>query len=388
MKKIFCLLLTLILMAGAAASAEKHLGIQAVFSGTLEGRTLSFDLYEQEGKTYTVSDLLSGSAVETDRAVSGIGPDLIFTLPFVTPDAMEKTAVKAEKLIISWIAQLPSETKTGMYAGDLFENAGTVSVSSSSLSELTATLESSAAEWKDGTEAGNLLNGLFTLVRAKIQKLCPGTDPKIRIESYNGGRWIVMEISDGQDVFATVTTDRSGGKTQRMLISWRDSGTYYFRDISMEFSDVRGSVYTEMRSGAGSSYHAVSSGRPLFTEIYTISKDEQQNTAIAFTFESDALKKPLNVTGTAARSTDDTAELILTAQIEGVEKEQLSVSLKLDAQQNSAITGDTRILHPENAQENAEISLTAFSQLMYLAAELIPALPDEYQTLIRKFLYQ
>ena len=69
-------------------------------------------------------------------------------------------------------------------------------------------------------------------------------------------------------------------------------------------------------------------------------------------------------------------------------KEQLSVSLKLDTQQNGAITGDTRILHLENAQENAEISLTAFSQLMYLAAELIPALPDEYQTLVRNFLFQ
>ena len=388
MKKIFCLLLTLILMAGAAASAEKHLGIQAVFSGTLEGRTLSFDLYEQEEKIYTVSDMLSGSAVETDPALSGIGPDLIFTLPFVTPEAMENAAVKAEKLIVSWIAQLPSETRTGMYAGDLFENAGTVSLSSSSLSELNAMLENSAAEWKDGTEEGNLLNGLFTLVCAKIQQLCPDTDPTIRIESYNGGRWIVMEISDGQDVFATVTTDLSGGKTQRMLISWRDSGIYYFRDLSMEFSDVRGSVYTELRSGDGSSYHAVSSGRPLFTEIYTLSKDEQQNTAFAFTFESDALKKPLNVTGTAARSADDSAELNCSVQIEGVEKEQLSVSLKLDTQQNGAITGDTRILHLENAQENAEISLTAFSQLMYLAAELIPALPDEYQTLVRNFLFQ
>ena len=388
MKKIFCLLITMIMMAGTAASAERHLDIHAVFSGTLEGRTLSFDLYEQEGKIHTVTDLLSGCAVETDPGVSGIGPDLIFTLPFIRPAALEKAAEIADELIVSWIAQLPSDTKTGMYAGDLFENAGTVSLSSSSLSELKDMLESYAAEWKNGTETGDLLNGLFTFACAKIQQLCPGTDPKIRIESYNGGRWIVLEISDGQDVFATVTSDRSGGKTDRLLISWRDSGIYYFRDISMEFSDVRSSIYTELRSGSGSSYHAVSSGRPLFTEIYTLSANGQKDTEFAFTFESDALKRPLNVTGTTVHAADDTAELNLTAQLEGVEKEQLSVSLKLDTAENGAITGDTRILHSENAQENAEISLTAASQLMYLAAELTPALPDEYQTLIRKFLFQ
>ena len=388
MKKIVCLLLTLIMMAGAAASAEKHLDVQAVFSGTLEGRTLAFDLYEQEGKVYTVSDILPGCAVETDPGVSGIGPDLVFTLPFIRPEILEKAAEKADQLIVSWISLLPSETKTGIYAGDLFENAGTASVSSSSLSELSAMLEASAGEWKDGAETGSLLNGLFILACAKIQQLCPGSDPKFSIESYNGGRWIVIQISNGQDVLATVTSDRSGGETQRLLISWREAGLYYFRDITMEFSDVRASVYTELRSGPGSAYPAVLSDRPLFSEIYTLSSEEQQNASFTWIFESDALKRPLNVTGAAAHNADGTAALLLSACVEGIEKEKLSVRLTLDSKNGGEITGDTRILHFENAQENAEITLSAGSQLMYLAAELIPALPEEYQKLIRKFIFQ
>lgn len=388
MKKIVCLLLTLIIMAGAAASAEKHLEVQAVFSGTLEGRTISFDLYEQEGMIYTLSDLLSGAVVATDPETSGIGPDLIFTLPFIRPDDLKKAAEKAEELIVSWISGLPSEKKTDVYSGDLFENAGMVSVSYSSLSELNALLEGCAAEWNNSTETGSFLNGLFNLIRVKIQSLCPGTDPKFSIKSYNGGQWIVIEISDGQNVFTTITTDRSGGKIQRLLISWREAGIYYFRDISMDFSDVRASVYTELNSGAGSAYPAVSSGLPLFSVKYSLSAEGQQNAAFTWSFESDALKRPLNVTGTAERGVDGCAVLILTACIEGVEKEKLGIRLTLNAEKDSEITSDTRILHTENAQENTEITLSVGSQLMFLAAELIPALPEEYQNLIRKSFFQ
>lgn len=390
MKKIFCLLFALMLLTGAAAfaSAERHLEVKAVFSGSMEGRTVCFDLYEQGGKIYTVSDLIPDCAVETDPAFSGISPDALFTLLFLNPETACNAFEKADAILFNWIEGLPSETKNGVFAGDLFDSAVTVNVSSSSLSELNASLDASAAQWNDGSENAAALSGLFSLALTKMNQLFPGTDPQLRIKNYDGGQWIVVEISDGNDVLAVVSADRSAGITGRLLFSWRDAGLYYFRDITMEFSDVRSSVFMSLYSGNQSVYSSVITGRPLFSESFTLSRDEKNVPCIDWTFMADVLQQPFAVTGTSSLNTDGTAEMDLSARIEGVEGEKLNVSIRLDTADTAAVTGGTRILHSSSEQDSAEISLTAGSQLMYLAAELIPALPEAYQTLIMKYLFQ
>ena len=386
MKKIFCLLIILMLLTCAAASAERHLEVKAVFSGTMEGKTIYFDVYEQNGKIYTISDLIPDCAVETDPALSGISPDALFTLLFLNPESAYYAAEKADAILYSWIEGLSSESKAGYFAGDLFENAGTVSVSSSSLSELNASLDAAAAEWNDGTENAAALSGLFNLALSKLKQLCPGADPLLHIKNYDSGKWIVIEISDGNDVIAVVSADRTGGKTERLLFSWREAGLYYFRDISMESSDVRASAFISLYSGSQSAYSAVSTGRPLFSETVTLYRDKKNVPCIDWTFMADVLKQPFTVSGTSSVNADGTGTMDLSACIEGVDKEKLNVSVRLDTADAGKVIGESRILHPDIAQENNEITLTASTQLMHLAVELMPALPEAYQNLILNYL--
>ena len=68
--------------------------------------------------------------------------------------------------------------------------------------------------------------------------------------------------------------------------------------------------------------------------------------------------------------------------IQGYEKENLQITACKEPLISRVLFSDKQEMHLRNPKESTEISLTVLSGTMELAAEMIPALPQDYQTLL------
>ena len=102
---------------------------------------------------------------------------------------------------------------------------------------------------------------------------------------------------------------------------------------------------------------------------------------------SGALSNPLYISGTSAGQ-ENQASINATVRINGPEKEEsISVSLILEPLSRPVSVSDKQIIDMTDEKENAVIPLTAASNAALLAAEILPAFPENYQKLIMKLIY-
>ena len=382
MKKLFCVLFILALTVCTAASAERHLEVQCTFTGSAEGTTVYLDQYEQNGGIVSVSSLFPENAVMSDQR-KGASLSELHMLFCLRPETVAGIGTAIDQMIKPWLEPRFSEPVKGEYAGELFNSASSLRECSFPLSDLTEYLKSTE---KEGTTDRNVLPLIDVL--AGMVSVSAGTqEPILRVKSYDEGNRFTVMVMDREEIFMTASADRAGGESKRWLISYMEDGLYCFRDISISSDPERCSIRTTMSAGTSPSLHSSSTQR-LFTDTFVLTNEKEEKRTFVCTVSTENVSRPLVISGTAQCTDGGPAFLNAAVSIEGSSETDIAhISATLETLIRPVSTDDKAIVHSDNEKESAGIMLTAVSNATLLAAEVLPELPTDYQSIILKFFY-
>ena len=373
MKKLLCLLSVIMLMTAVSAYADQHLEAFFIFSASESGRTESLDLFEQDGSTYAVSTLFPEYA-------AGIGQDQPHFLDVfqqfcsLSPEKIRETTGQIGKMYTEWIEPQLSEPVYGTYAGELFERAASIRYADFALSDLTGYMK---------TAAGGISDSIPAFIAEAADQSNEGGNLKIHYESYDNGSFISAAILNGEKIISTLSADFHDEQESGFLICWKEEGRYYYRYITVKDDSEKGiTVCSSLRSGNASTYQNISEKRPLLTETLLLTGNQ-------FTIEisADSVSAPVIIRGTANAREDGNAFLNAEASIAGQQNKLLDISMNLEAMSRAVSFSDKKTVDCTDENAKAGISLSATTHIMLLAAEILPALPEDYQKLILKWLY-
>ena len=388
MKRFLCILTALLFLAGTASAYDSHLHAEGVFSGQLEGRTVTADLFEKDSFTTVVSSLLPNTVIELENA-GGEGTLLndLQGLFAMRPEDVSAALEKAESMLFAWTGTQKNETAAGAYAGELFDRAATVSSCRFSLSEFAEYLRGNlaAARGTDRDGMNAFLNRLLYDTAGRWIVHDNGTDPEILFSSYDEGSWYTILVTVDGAVIMTLSADRTAGDGRRLLVSYKENGLYCFRDTEFRMEGKQISVSSAVRTGKEPSFRKAAEQAPLCTESFTLAGDTATSCTFECVFSSDTLVNPMIMIGKITSPEAGKAGIDADVFIRGHEADTLSVTVNTDSAFSGGEFSGYQVIKTDREKENAGIRLTAVSGLTLLAAEILPTLPGEYQKMIVKF---
>ena len=390
-RKLFCILTALVCVTAcaASASADRHVEIQGVFSGTLDGRALSFDLYEQENKVFAVTSLITEYAAVSDDESGTAYMSCVDTAFSLCPEAITKTVQTAEQIMISWLSQQRSESSSGMYTGDLFDSASERISYDFLLSDFLRYMNDYLRNNSENAESHDPETmKVFTVIAEMLQDIVSDIHPLIRWQEYDEGRYCSVLVLHHDETVLTVSVDRTSDAGKRILISSRENGIHYFRDYEISTDRDRCTVTSAFLSSSSSSFRTADRQAPMLIENIKIWNESDTETGFQYTAETSLLRSILVFNGMISRMTDGTGEISAALFLQENKNEQLAISARLEPLYSAVSFSDKQIRHQDNEKERAEVQLAFISGLTMLAAEILPALPADYQNMLIKMIFE
>ena len=379
MKKIICLIVALLLPA-VSASADRYLEASFSFSGLPDHRIETIDLYEQDQKITAVSTLIPEYAVIPDQSmISSLS--LFHSICSLNPASIRECIEKTDRQIRDKIEQLLSDPVPGVYSGELFENAGSVRTVRLQLSDF-ITYISSIADSSDEPFFLICKESLSSLTHS-MQQAESGQELFLDIRIYDNWKYISTLLFKNEQAIMTVSSDLSSENAKRTLVCYSENGRHYFRDILIKDENDAITLTAALRSGNESTYQRMITDMPLTAVLLTVTNDH-----FDLEFHGNGLSEPLRATGKATAPDNDEAHLNAKVFISNQEIPATDISLNLSQMARAVHFSDKEMIDLSDQTENAGFIITAISKLTELAAEMIPTLPDDYQKLMFRLLYQ
>ena len=387
MKKLFCVLFLLVFLTVSAACAEQHLQLSCSFSGSADSRFEKVDLYEQEGKMFAVSTLFPEYAAEMDANRLYSFTDMRILLAS-DPSMILQAGKKADMLLKGWLETMLSAPENGVYAGSLFEQAHTERKCRIKLSDITVFFGSDTVKQNTVGEESEIISAMTGMAARTIIFLTGINDPELLVQNYDEGRFLTFQVADNDEVIMIVSSENISENEKRFMISFRENGRYYFRDILVRAEEESITWQSSLTAGSESSYPAVSANAPLYTEKYMIRKTDERGSYFEWILQSDTLAQPLTAAGAVSGQQDGPVSVDAVVSIEGQETELMRVSVCLETTDSPVSLSGKQIIQTDNEKEVGTISLVAAANAASLAAEILPSLPEEYQRILMNLLYQ
>ena len=125
MKRVICLIIVFMLYA-VCASADRYLDASFSFSGLSDNRIETIDLYEKGDMITAVSSLIPEYAVIDDQSEYTL-LSLFHSICSVNPGTVRESIQKADKQARDMIEEYLTDPVPGIYSGELFEKAISIS---------------------------------------------------------------------------------------------------------------------------------------------------------------------------------------------------------------------------------------------------------------------
>ena len=305
MKKVCSLIVAMIcLIISICAFADEHIEIQGTFYGSMAGKIISADLYEQDDNTVAVSNLFPETAVHLDEQIP-VG-DLLFHL---SPLTVRNIQAIMKQTVSSWVKQANGETCYGVYSGDLFDYALSELSFSFRLSDFTRYLDSVNNDVTDDPASKRIITWAMGQIVSQLQIITSTADPMISYKNYDDGRYESILIQNQDMTMMTISADHTREKEEHLVISYRTGGQYWFRDITYSLEQESATITSEIRSSQESAYQSAAVMQPLFKETLSVFANSGSVSLFMYTLKSDKLTAPLVVTGEITDYQNGTAEL-------------------------------------------------------------------------------
>ena len=180
----------------------------------------------------------------------------------------------------------------------------------------------------------------------------------------------------------TISSDLSMASAKRFLICSSENGRNYFRDVLIKEDKETITLTASLRSGNESTYQQVITGNPLAAAILTVNDE-----CFDLEINGNGLSEPVIATGKSAAQDNGEAQLTAKVFINNHDAQAMDVFVNLTQMARPVSFSDKEMISLSDQTENAGFIITAVSKATELAAEIIPALPDEYQKVMIKLLY-
>ena len=378
MKRIICWIIALMLPA-ACASADRYLEASFSFPGLSDHRLETIDLYEQDYQITAVSTLLPDYAVISDQAMYS-ALSVFHSVCSMSPGTTRESVQKTDKQVRDMIEQYLSDPVTGVYSGELFENALSVRTARIQLSDffsyITNTLDSSEEPFIVVCKA------VLSSIMNPLLQTEEGQQLFIEINVFDNWQYMSAILFNREQAVMTVSSDLSQVNVKRTLICYSENGRNYFRDILINDDKDTITVTASLRSGTGSTYQRIMTEKPLTAAQLTVTKER-------FDLEmyGNGLSKPLTAAGTTSAQENGEAQLNAAVFVKDHDDQAINLCINLSQMARPVSFSDKEIISLSEIKENAGFTIAAASKATELAAEIMPTLPDEYQKLLFKLLY-
>ena len=374
MRKVFCLLIILVILNPASVCADQHMEVSCTVRGLSNDRDETADLYEQEGKIIAVSTLFPEYAVEIKKETTD-GLSFFHTLCSLTPDMFGENKKTFERLIRSWIEQHLSDPVYGIYSGELFNEASVIQHAQFPLSKMAEYLRNSTIE---GIPSGNCI---ISLISEYIRLFFGEKELLLSLRCYDNWRYISVNISENDNVIMTISADLAA-EEEHYLIGYREEGNNVFRRITISEAEKNVTIISSYWSGKESSYLNVSHQNPLFTEKFVLS-----NWLKIYELDADSLSEPLIISGISSAEEDGQANMDIQVSINKHEQELISISINFEPLIREVSFSDKKSILPSDEKEYTLFSLAVAANIQELVAEIIPSIPIDYQRMLLTLLY-
>lgn len=383
MKRIICAAVIIILAACSSASADFHLEMQCNFPGSAETISASLDLYEQQNRILAVSSLFPEYAVEIPPTPASPLTLLSAILSLHVPDIMDLFEI-SDSMLNAFTEPLLSEPVKGFYAGNLFARASAMQSAEFQLSDLKNYCLGRIEALKSNGISSEAVNQILAAASDRSGQTSEEKELKAVIQCFDG-RYISCRITKQGSTVLTVSYDRSSKDQKRLLFGYCENSLNCYRDISVIPSQDSVLFRTSYYCGENTSYIRLAENRPLFEETLIIADNEKD--PVRYTLESGSLKEPFSVSCSLISPEDGTLTLFAKGQIGSRDDPAAMARITVEPLLRPVAFTDKTTVSLSDENENSRLRLTAASNAALLAAEILPALPNEYQTLILKLLY-
>ena len=389
MRRLFCIASAFIFLLCSGAVADGHLCADCSFTGSLEGRYIYFDLYEQDGHTICVSSLFPEIAAIPDMNDGSSCFTDYSAFACIHPETFVRIVQISEAFIAECFNSRRCQSSYGLFSGSLFEYASSMKSCSFSLREFSFCLQDYIQKMislKEQHDQDMVVCYMLARFADLIHRIDNESDYMIYANNYDDGKYLTFQLTHHDEIMMSISLDISAENEKKLLISYRENGRYCFINLAITAEDRNTVLNSSFITSATSVMQPGMA--PLFRESFIIDEESDSFISFQYIFEAESLKKKLYITGKTNTADAASPGINASVHIEGNENEQMNISLYTEAMNRSISFSDKRILHLNKPTERTEFQLAVSSGIMSLAAGIYPALPDDYQRILTALLCQ
>lgn len=383
MKKLVCLLAVFICCICSTALAGSHLNLQGVFTSAPDNRSLSLDLYEQDGETIIVSPLFPSYALSLGNGEHPLGLSSLYPLFLSDTGTISFLDRYIGEVLRSWFDERCGEPCTGFYDGDLFTGAHKMTACEFTLSDLLLYLHHTLQEPSvNGTPAEDRLQGAVSCcsgLLSYIENDISSNQISVLTKCFDDGVFYTINVRKGNTDILSLSADLTDTNHRRFLTVWEENQKTYLNDIQLADSAGQFRIISALYSGTGSSFQKASEQEPLYCESFTISDSGKMQGDFTYSLEAAAFVHPLTITGQRICMSDGSFRIRATAEITDSPDSILDLDCVFEETNRNISFSDLSTVDVFNDKESAAAGLEFMSSLTLLAAEIIPTLPLSYQ---------
>ena len=386
MKRLISLILTLALLGcGVAAAENVHLRISTVITVPSQEMAVDFDLYSDGTTGYLQSLLFPGKTL----ALSAEGPNLdvgesdggSFEMIKLFLDAgLNETMTQC---VMDWIKGMQPEIRTGMFSGDLFQEAtrmARVRVNSAELGTLFTAIKKALnekgmdADWLDeALETGNI-----------------PADLAVEFKIYDAGRYGCVNIFRGEEVVMTVSADLSDREKEMTtyLIGTGAGGKAYYRLIRItrkgeNLISLNETVYADdAKTGFSGIRPEGSLICSLQAEVQQYGKDEDKQLLVSGELTPGNGMTPILFQGTIGFGNSGK---LFEGRIRFADNNNFALVLVVSADEQEWSGDPAGIISMEDKDQMAEFATEIMGTFSSIMLQVMNWIPSEYMTKLMDF---
>ncbi len=373
LKKIFSVLIAMVLLTGTAAAGDYHLDIQFVVH------------QEKEDTAVTAEAVLRGHDI---RVMSGLFPSHVLVMDNDNAELLQWidnlprifgtfSIPSFSEYLSAFGTAMQAETITGVFAGDLFDDAHTMKTVMLTPAEFMDEIMKVAAP-EHASGAGNPNRNPETNLSGGVLRNI--SDIMIRCDIFDDGKYMTINgVETGRTLF-TVACDFNNYENPKFVTGYPDNGKNYYNVAEFKLiSDMEINISSELISDRNKTgYRTVMNDTPVLKENWDI-KLAQDRKEISFSGRIIPAngKKTVEITGSI--STENKPILLAKIGFEGWPDSWFTLAVTLDntpvntesLKAFSVLTGN----EDEYERFTGEIS----RNMMIFLARLMQALPEDYR---------
>lgn len=378
MKRIICILTAVICCICSIAAGETHIGIQGTIVSEESGKTVLFDLFRNNDNTVMITSTLTPDyAIRNQEDIQNIygSAEMFFG---ITPGSIESFISEMDATYHEWLKTRYHRFSEGIYTGSFFRRASTVYSTEYMLSDLIQYFKNSSYT-ESGTENRNIFRECIIHF---ADNLAAEYNPLVRMKSYDSDSYINLEFVEKDQVIMTIAFDNTKENEKRILITQKETGRYYFRDIYIQYNNGESSILTNLYSSGQALYDNISQEELLFSEYFALTGSKQP---YSMTYHCGTQKtgELLSVKGSVGPD-----EIRAGIFLQESQKENIVFSAVKDNETPAINPDQMKILNNNNLSESNEYRIAFMSGASLFLVEIIPMLPVSSQKLLYQIIFE